>query len=149
MLLVLAGILTLGLLCWNYAGRAALQRVTHQGMGCNQNLGTLQSSLNLYAEKHNGLFPDKLGSLVPDYLVQLPNCPNAKADTYSVAYVPSTDHSKFELSCELLKENALIGINPGYFVATENYSNSLRTTSIGYTSLERFFLTLKQFRWLF
>lgn len=41
---------------------------------CSGNIGSLGTSLEMYAEKHKGKYPEKIETLVPEYLNEIPVC---------------------------------------------------------------------------
>ena len=53
---------------------------------CGRYLTNIGASLMLWSEDHSATYPESLRQLVPDYLDEVPECPAARADTYSQGY---------------------------------------------------------------
>lgn len=53
---------------------------------CADNLRKIAIAIHLYTED-NGVPPTTLHELVPRYLIAIPTCWSAKADTYSTSYI--------------------------------------------------------------
>lgn len=71
---------------------------------CTSNLKNIVTALEMYQTDHPGSYPNSLHELTPNYLKTLPECPAAKADTYSTAYLPtpsseSVSRPTFRVGC--------------------------------------------------
>lgn len=66
---------------------------------CKRNLKVVGQALEVYRREHQGLYPDRLSQLKPDYLLQLPNCPDGGGDSYSSGYQVTPDHKNYTLKC--------------------------------------------------
>lgn len=53
----------------------------------------------MWAEEHDGRYPERLALLVPDYLRRLPHCPTAGYDTYSSTYQTSLAGHFYGVCC--------------------------------------------------
>lgn len=53
---------------------------------CQENLKNLGTALEMYSTDHCGHYPDKMKSVIPDYIKSIPKCPSAGMDTYSADY---------------------------------------------------------------
>ena len=66
---------------------------------CEKNCMEIGTALNNYANAHNGIYPEKLSQLVPNYLKKIPKCPAKFKDTYSKSYksynFPGLKYCKF------------------------------------------------------
>ena len=74
-------------------------RSSGDGSGCQRNLKLVTQALEAYAHEHRGLFPDHLEDLEPDYLREVPDCPDSGHNSYSPGYAVSADHRSFTLLC--------------------------------------------------
>ena len=74
-------------------------RSSGDGSGCQRNLKVVTQALESYSREHQGLFPDRLEALRPDYLKELPDCPDSGHNTYSQGYQVSPDHRSYTLLC--------------------------------------------------
>ncbi len=59
-------------------------------VGCNSQLKTLATCLEMYAADHSGRYPKELHDLTPNYLHHLPHCPGQGAYTYEMHAKPDT-----------------------------------------------------------
>jgi len=70
---------------------------------CQSNLKNIATALDMYASDNTGHYPEKLGNLAPDYLREIPTCPEAKLDSYSPSYEvyfdPDPKNSIFTIYC--------------------------------------------------
>lgn len=64
---------------------------------CRNNLRVLAFGLTQYAQTHQGRYPKNLSQLQPDYLRQIPSCPQTGLDTYG--YQVPLDGSHFRVFC--------------------------------------------------
>lgn len=91
-----------------------------QATACQSNLKNIATALFLYAETHEGSYPNELAELIPTYLKAVPSCVSAEADTYSSGYqrIPAKGEQPdlFRLVCSgYHHEKADLGPNlPGY-----------------------------------
>ncbi len=53
---------------------------------CRENCRLIGVALEMYGLDNDGVFPDGISKLKPDYLETIPTCPSAGADTYSGTY---------------------------------------------------------------
>lgn len=60
---------------------------TAKAEACRDNVLKLAQATEIYAQEHEGIFPDKLSELVPKYLPAIPHCPSAAVDTYSEGFI--------------------------------------------------------------
>lgn len=74
-------------------------RSSDDGTGCQRNLKVIVQALEVYGKEHNGQFPDRLEHLQPDYLKEMPECPDSGKDSYSSEYSVSSDHRSYQLRC--------------------------------------------------
>lgn len=75
-------------------------RSSGDGSGCQRNLKVVTRALESYGKEHQGRFPDRLEDLKPDYLRELPDCPDSGHDSYSQGYQVSPDHRSYTLLCD-------------------------------------------------
>ncbi len=68
-------------------------------VACEQNLRNIAVALQAYANDNGQLYPSGLQALTPDYLVTLPTCPSAGANTYLAGYQESTAPVDYTVSC--------------------------------------------------
>ena len=66
----------------NFARAKAQGQLT----ACKSNLKNIGTALEMWATDHDGKYPQSLAELTPDYLVEIPQCAAAAADTYSATY---------------------------------------------------------------
>ena len=66
---------------------------------CISNVRNIVSSLEQY-KNENEKYPATLLHLVPRYLATIPECPEARKDTYSEGYQVSDDGLNFTLMCK-------------------------------------------------
>ncbi|MBS2039789.1 zf-HC2 domain-containing protein [bacterium] len=78
-------------------------RSSSDGTACKRNLKVVDQALEAYRREHSGLYPDRLSQLKPDYLRQLPDCPDSGNDSYSSGYRVSPDHQSYTLQCGTTK----------------------------------------------
>lgn len=78
---------------------------------CTSNLKNIGTALEMYNVDASGRYPATLSDLTPNYLKSIPTCPSAGADTYSGAFVSTTDPDEFEVFCQ--------GTNHGGFTDTD------------------------------
>lgn len=64
-------------------------------VACQRNLRLLRSALEHYAQEHGGLYPDRLPQLMPEYLKEIPLCPENGHEEYRV----KDDHHAYQLRC--------------------------------------------------
>lgn len=57
---------------------------------CRENLRTLRRALDSWVQDHHGGAPESLQVLVPAYLQEIPRCPFSNNDSYSEAYIGSS-----------------------------------------------------------
>ena len=65
-------------------------RAQGQLTACKSNLKNIGTALEMYSTDWSGKYPSQasgLGTLTPNYLKTIPECPSAGTDTYSGAYV--------------------------------------------------------------
>lgn len=74
-------------------------RSSSDGSACQRNLKVVNQALEAFQREHKGLYPDRLSQLKPDYLQQLPDCPDTNEETYSTGYQVSPDHHSYTLKC--------------------------------------------------
>ncbi|MFN8612670.1 MAG: hypothetical protein U0931_34345 [Vulcanimicrobiota bacterium] len=74
-------------------------RSSSDNSACQRNLKVVNQALEAYQHEHQGLYPDRLSQLKPDYLAQLPDCPDSGRDSYSQGYQASPDHRSYTLKC--------------------------------------------------
>lgn len=74
-------------------------RSSSDGTACERNLKLVARALETYRKEHKGRFPDRLQELRPDYLSDIPECPDHGRDSYSPGYQVSADHKSFKLWC--------------------------------------------------
>ena len=74
-------------------------RSSGDGAGCQRNLKVVAEALQAYGKEHNGRFPDRLEELRPNYLKELPDCPDSGSQSYSQGYQVNPDHRSYRLSC--------------------------------------------------
>ncbi len=53
---------------------------------CCKNCEKIACALRMYAQDHQGVYPEKLEYLTPKYIKKIPLCPKALRDTYSSSY---------------------------------------------------------------
>ncbi len=53
----------------------------------------------MYSTDNVGLYPAALGTLTPNYLKIIPNCPSAQADQYTPGYFNAVRPDAFSVSC--------------------------------------------------
>jgi serine/threonine protein kinase len=70
-----------------------------QFKGCTNNLKTITVALEGYAFV-NGVYPETLQKLVPDYMAGIPKCPACGLDTYSGSYTAKTKGSAYLITCK-------------------------------------------------
>lgn len=94
--------------------RFFMARDTSAYTACGQNLKTLATALQTYANNNDQQYPPDLGSLVTGgFLGTLPTCPDAKgADTYSPSYEASVTPPNFTVFCSGSFHIQVIGIQP-------------------------------------
>jgi serine/threonine protein kinase len=80
---------------------------------CTFNLKEIGADVQRYAYDNQGLYPDSLSQLNPKYMQNIPSCPAAGKDTYTVSYEVSIDHKFFTIYCS--------GLNHKMIVYKENY----------------------------
>ena len=66
---------------------------------CETNLRQLAIALEMYSYEHQGRYPRSLAELVPQYVISLPKCPAAGADTYSSGLATASQPDIFSLQC--------------------------------------------------
>lgn len=71
-----------------------------QALDCATNLKYLGMALEMWATDHDNKYPDRLSVLVPDYLLRMPECPAAGADTYSATYRTLDPPRLYAFHCE-------------------------------------------------
>ena len=64
-------------------------RLLHECKVCNENIIQISYAIEAYSNEHR-LYPKKLSELMPHYLLEIPTCPAAQADTYSIGYERGT-----------------------------------------------------------
>jgi hypothetical protein len=67
--------------------------------GCQSNCKDIATALEMYATDSSGSYPASLEQLVPDYLSQIPSCPEAGRDTYSASYTAKVNPAEFRFYC--------------------------------------------------
>ncbi len=77
---------------------------------CISNVRNIVSSLEQY-KNENEKYPPTLLHLVPRYLAMIPECPEARKDTYSEGYEVSDDGLNFTLYCKGNNHESL-GLKP-------------------------------------
>lgn len=80
---------------------------------CRENLKTIASAIEQYAQRNNGRYPGSLKALTPYYLREIPTCPAAGRDTYSSGYMTSPDADSYTISCRGSFHRKLLS-NPDY-----------------------------------
>ena len=65
---------------------------------CKSNLKVLSTALEMYSTDWNGLYPEQLSQLTPNYLKTIPRCPKIDRDTYTGSY-SLTEKSKIVVEC--------------------------------------------------
>ena len=78
--LLLAGIIFLSFPVINFI------RARDKMMLCQENLKNMGTALEMYSTDHCGHYPNKLKSVAPIYVKNLPTCPSAGIETYSTDY---------------------------------------------------------------
>lgn len=66
---------------------------------CKSNLKNIATALEMYADDHEGTFPESLEALTPEYLRQIMVCPSAEKDTYSSSYSRNTEPDGYVMRC--------------------------------------------------
>ncbi|MCE7870130.1 prepilin-type N-terminal cleavage/methylation domain-containing protein [bacterium CPR1] len=74
-------------------------RAQGQLTSCKSNLKNIATALEMYSTDNVGMYPGGLGTLTPNYLKIIPNCPSAQADQYTGAYFQATLPDAFSVSC--------------------------------------------------
>jgi hypothetical protein len=77
---------------------------------CIRNVETIESALDAFWENNSGHYPGKLEDLVPEYISEIPTCPEAGRDTYSESYKLVFDCVAYEFCC---KGKNHVGYNKG------------------------------------
>jgi len=67
---------------------------------CGQNLASIATALQTYANESEQLYPTALSNLLPKYLSTIPTCPAANANTYNASYSKSDDPRNFTIFCQ-------------------------------------------------
>lgn len=81
--------------------------------GCKTNLKHLATAMEMYSTDNSGRYPTSLKRLVPKYIEEIPQCPRAGRDTYSVACQTAREPDAFSLSCSG-SHHAAAGIPENY-----------------------------------
>ena len=85
------------------ASEAILAREKGYLAACESNLKNIGTALEMWSADHKGQFPHNLSDLTEGenggYLPELPVCPAAGQDTYSVSYKRSPDGKRFTIYC--------------------------------------------------
>ena len=75
-------------------------RARRSFMPCKSNCVNIAKALDLYAADNQGQYPPHLADLLKErYLNQIPTCPAADADTYSLCYQVSANPKAFSFAC--------------------------------------------------
>ncbi|MCE1248996.1 MAG: hypothetical protein LWY06_20350, partial [Firmicutes bacterium] len=92
---------------------------------CVKNVKLLESALEDFAKNNSGHYPGKLEDLVPEYISEIPACPEAGRDTYSESYkwvsgwndysfcCKGKNHKGYQSDIKLFGASLFKGINPG------------------------------------
>ena len=96
-------------------------RMYGQWTACQSNLKNVATALEMYGQDNQGQYPPEIRKLVPGYLRQIPTCPAAGADSYTVTYQVSLEPDLYSYSCSGLHHspegspsyNAHQGLIPG------------------------------------
>jgi competence protein ComGC len=75
-------------------------RASGQYTSCKSNEKNIATALEMYACDNQGLYPESMGKLVPNYLKLIPNCPAVQHETYSVSYVVATEPDAYTFCCQ-------------------------------------------------
>ena len=75
-------------------------RFLGQWTACKSNLKNIGTALEMYSTDNQGRYPLRLQQLLPTYLKQIPTCPTAESDTYSVSYQQTHKPDNFSYSCQ-------------------------------------------------
>ena len=70
-----------------------------QTTACKSNLKNLATALEMWSSDHGGRYPKRLDLLIPTYLKEIPQCPAAQRDTYSLNYRCQSQPDTFALCC--------------------------------------------------
>ena len=76
-----------------------LARSQGQLTACKSNLKNIATALEMYSTDFDGLYPQDLGKLAPNYLRTIPTCPSAGVDTYSESYYHDLKPDLFAIHC--------------------------------------------------
>jgi hypothetical protein len=68
---------------------------------CRLNSIAICESLEKYAEDNDGIYPSAISELVPGYIDNIPECPEAELDTYSHTYTVSEDRCSYSFRCSI------------------------------------------------
>ena len=66
---------------------------------CSSNLKNIATALQIYSTEFER-FPVSLDALVPNYIKIIPNCPDAKCDTYTAGYEVDDNGVTFTICCK-------------------------------------------------
>jgi len=88
----------LALLLLGYARQAGLHTHEKDVAQCVNNLEIIGDSLKTY-ERDHGAYPKRLQQLVPEYLSELPSCPQAGRETYSEGFETRVDDWFMQVGC--------------------------------------------------
>ena len=81
---------------------------------CQANCKNIGAALEIYADDNNGLYPDRLDKLTPDYLAIIPTCAGSETNTgYISSYKRSKTGDNYVFYCS--------GKNHGILNIDENY----------------------------
>lgn len=88
-----------------------LARTQGPTTACKSNLKNLATALEMWASDHQGHYPQRLEQLTPIYIKEIPRCPAAGKDTYSLNYHRFTDPDDFGLCCSGSYHPSIVGAN--------------------------------------
>lgn len=81
---------------------------------CLANCKNIGAALETYADDNNGLYPDRLDKLTPDYLKVIPTCAGSETNTgYISSYSRSKEGDVFTFYCTG-KNHEILNIDENY-----------------------------------
>jgi hypothetical protein len=90
----------------------ALARARGMLTACKSNLKNTGVALEMWAVDHEGLYPESLSVLAPNYLKVLLQCPASGTDTYSATYKRMEEPVFYRMHCS--GDHSPTGTEPGY-----------------------------------